>query len=177
MAGRTDKLNIKTPSGAYVIPADVVSGAGQGNTLNGATALKNMFSTGPLGMKTLKGGSGRAGHAARIGTTKLPKGSKISSTLEQTFADGGPTGDEMMAEEHAGEPTPIDAAGGEYLIYPSIVRRLGRGDLKQGHKVLDAFVLYAREQIIKQMEELKPPVGSHKEEAGRLPAIAGQERQ
>jgi len=173
--GRTDKLNIKVPSGSYVIPADVVSGLGQGNTMGGAAIMQKMFSqgpagssTGPLGMPAgIKSrGSRGTGHAARIGTTKLPKGSKTTATLDQTFADGGPTGHEMAAEEHVGEPTPIDAAGGEYLVHPAVVRRLGRGDLKKGHEVLDAFVLHARDQIIKQMQDLKPPVKSTHDEGG-----------
>jgi hypothetical protein len=33
--GRTDKLNINVPSGAYVIPADIVAGEGQGNAYSG----------------------------------------------------------------------------------------------------------------------------------------------
>jgi hypothetical protein len=35
VAGRTDHLPINVPSGAYVIPADIISGMGQGNTMNG----------------------------------------------------------------------------------------------------------------------------------------------
>jgi hypothetical protein len=35
VAGRTDHLPINVPSGAYVIPADIISGMGEGNTMNG----------------------------------------------------------------------------------------------------------------------------------------------
>lgn len=41
--GRTDNLPINVPSGAYVLPADIVSGLGQGNTLAGAKALDAIF--------------------------------------------------------------------------------------------------------------------------------------
>jgi hypothetical protein len=41
--GRTDNLPINVPSGAYVLPADVVSGLGQGNTLAGAKQLDAIF--------------------------------------------------------------------------------------------------------------------------------------
>lgn len=41
--GRTDTLPANVPAGAYVIPADVVSGLGQGNTLAGAKVLDRIF--------------------------------------------------------------------------------------------------------------------------------------
>ncbi len=43
VGGRTDHLAMKVPEGAYVIPADVVSGIGQGNTANGLKVLERMF--------------------------------------------------------------------------------------------------------------------------------------
>jgi len=42
--GRTDALPIDVPSGAYVIPADIVSALGEGNTLAGQRMLKSQFS-------------------------------------------------------------------------------------------------------------------------------------
>jgi hypothetical protein len=41
--GRTDTIPLNLPSGSYVLPADVVSGLGQGNTDGGATALARLF--------------------------------------------------------------------------------------------------------------------------------------
>jgi hypothetical protein len=35
VAGRTDHIPVDVPNGAYVLPADVISGMGQGNTLHG----------------------------------------------------------------------------------------------------------------------------------------------
>jgi hypothetical protein len=43
VAGRTDHLPLDVPAGAYVIPADVVSGLGQGNTSSGHVILSRMF--------------------------------------------------------------------------------------------------------------------------------------
>ena len=43
--GRADKLPINVKSGSYVIPADVVSGMGQGNSKAGSTILSKMFKT------------------------------------------------------------------------------------------------------------------------------------
>ncbi len=41
--GRTDKHNMDVPQSSYVIPAHVVSGLGQGNTLAGMEKIKAMF--------------------------------------------------------------------------------------------------------------------------------------
>ena len=43
VGGRTDHIPLDVPPGAYVIPADVVSGMGQGNTVNGQKILDRMF--------------------------------------------------------------------------------------------------------------------------------------
>lgn len=41
--GRTDLLEISVPSGSYVLPADIVSALGEGNTLAGTEILEEMF--------------------------------------------------------------------------------------------------------------------------------------
>lgn len=41
--GRTDLLEISVPSGSYVLPADIVSALGEGNTLAGTQILEEMF--------------------------------------------------------------------------------------------------------------------------------------
>lgn len=46
VAGRTDHLKVDVPAGSYVIPADVVSGVGEGNTLAGARILQHIFEEG-----------------------------------------------------------------------------------------------------------------------------------
>ena len=43
VAGRTDHLNINVPSGCYVIPADIVSSYGEGNTMAGFRAMNKIF--------------------------------------------------------------------------------------------------------------------------------------
>lgn len=49
VAGRTDHLPIHVPSGAYVIPADIVSALGEGNTMAGFEILNDMFGIQKLG--------------------------------------------------------------------------------------------------------------------------------
>jgi hypothetical protein len=39
---------------------------------------------------------------------------------------------------------------------------MGGGDIKEGHRQLDQFVIQRRKQIIKEMRALRPPVGSGK---------------
>lgn len=44
--GRTDRIPVHVPSGSYVLPADIVSSLGEGNTLAGFKAVKRMFEGG-----------------------------------------------------------------------------------------------------------------------------------
>ena len=136
--GRTDKLNLNVPSGSYVIPADIPSALGQGNTTAGGAILDRMFNKGPYGMNLprAKGGS-------RVGQRK-------SSLSKQSFAEGG----------DVGQITPILAAGGEYMVHPETVSGLGNGDMDLGHSILDSFVKQVRAKHISTLKNLKPPKGS-----------------
>lgn len=49
VAGRTDHLPINVPSGAYVIPADIVSAIGEGNSMAGFKILNRVFGVQTLG--------------------------------------------------------------------------------------------------------------------------------
>lgn len=49
VAGRTDHLPMHVPSGSYVIPADIVSGMGEGNTIAGFKHMRRMFGGEPYG--------------------------------------------------------------------------------------------------------------------------------
>lgn len=51
VAGRTDHLPITVPSGSYVLPADVVSAGGAGNTMAGFKVLKRVFGGEPYNQK------------------------------------------------------------------------------------------------------------------------------
>lgn len=58
VAGRTDHLPMHVPSGAYVIPADIVSSLGEGNTMAGFRAVKAMFQKAPAGAFAQGGSTG-----------------------------------------------------------------------------------------------------------------------
>ena len=113
VAGRTDHLPMHVPSGAYVIPADIISAMGEGNTMAGFKVANSIFST------------------RKFGTPGADAG--ISSTV------------------------PIVAAGGEYVIHPDDVVRIGNGDMDAGHKVLDSFVKRMRAKTVATLKSLPGP--------------------
>jgi hypothetical protein len=129
VAGRTDHLPMRVNSGAYVLPADILSAGGEGNTIAGFKHAKRVFGGTPYG----------AHSAAPYGQGKTPYGMK----------KGGATrGDNSV---------PILAAGGEFVIHPDVVREIGGGDLDSGHKVLDEFVKRVRKELIKTLQKLPGP--------------------
>ena len=113
VAGRTDHLPMHVPSGAYVIPADIVSSLGEGNTMAGYRAVKMMFKGAPYG----------------------------------AYAAGGTVGD----------PVPIVAAGGEYVLSPDEVIWAGGGDLDAGHRALDKWIVDTRAETVKTLKTLPGP--------------------
>lgn len=114
VAGRTDHLPMHVASGSYVIPADIVSAMGEGNTMAGFKAVMRLF-----------------------------------GTPAEAMADGG--------EADNDEQVPIVAAGGEYVLTPGQVTRLGRGNIDQGHAILDAFVKKMRAKTIATLKKLPGP--------------------
>jgi hypothetical protein len=134
VAGRTDHLPIHVPSGAYVIPADIISSMGEGNTMAGFKVAKNIFSAGAYGSKKL--GSGMP-----YGASGLPYGAPSPGK-----AMGGST-----------DTVPIVAAGGEYVISPEDVMALGDGSLDDGHKILDEFVKKQRAKTVNTLKKLPGP--------------------
>jgi hypothetical protein len=128
VAGRTDHLPMHVPSGSYVLPADIVSASGEGNTIAGFKHARRVFGGNPYG-----GGSAPYGQSG--GPYGMAKGGS-------TEGDGG---------------VPIVAAGGEYVVHPDAVREVGGGDLDMGHKVLDEFVKRIRKELVKTLKGLPGP--------------------
>lgn len=52
--GRTDKIPMKVQPGSYVLPADIPSALGQGNTKAGSEILKKMFTHSAYGLEPMK---------------------------------------------------------------------------------------------------------------------------
>lgn len=59
--GRTDRMPIHVYGGSYVIPADIVSGLGEGNTEAGFAILQKMFPENHADMARARGGMARYG--------------------------------------------------------------------------------------------------------------------
>jgi hypothetical protein len=139
--GRTDKIPLNLKAGSYVLPADIPSALGQGNTMAGGEILKKMFSSGPYGMAPMRG-TGRPNiPRLNLSPQKLPKMSKKGGEVTEG------------EDDHV----PIVAAGGEYIVHPDVVRDIGHGSMKAGHSVLDKFVLKVRKHHIDTLKKLPPP--------------------
>lgn len=135
VGGRTDHIPASTTAGSYVIPADVVSGISEGNSLSGARVIEEMLRTGPWGTPLPRGGGGH-GLPSPPAPARDARGGKVNGS---------------------GQKVPVLLAGGEYVLKPAQVRAVGRGDLKRGHQVLDAWVKHERAKIIKTMKKLPGP--------------------
>lgn len=129
VAGRTDHLPAHLPSGSYVVPADIISAMGEGNTIAGFKHMRRIF-----------GGVPYSGQ-------KEPYGAK-----------GGPYDEPLPGKAEGGAATvPVVVAGGEYVISPEQVMQAGGGDLDTGHRVLDAFVKRMRKETIETLRSLPGP--------------------
>lgn len=131
VAGRTDHLPMNVKSGSYVIPADIISAMGEGNTMAGFKIARKMFSSKPYSQAKQPYAEG-----------------------EQPYAEGKPYG-----ARAAGGTTPVEivAAGGEYVIEPEDVMEIGGGDIDHGHEILDHFVKGYRAKTIATLKKLPGP--------------------
>lgn len=132
--GRADKVHTTAPAGAHIIPADVISGSGQGNSLNGAMQWEKILRSGPYGTAPAPMRHGSIGMPSRRGSA-------------QHLAKGG--GDSQ---------TPVALSDGELLVFPHWVAHLGGGDHKKGHKWLNDRIVEERKKHIKTLGKLPGPV-------------------
>jgi hypothetical protein len=168
VAGRTDHLPMHVESGSYVIPADIISAMGEGNTMAGFKVAKRIFSIKPIARAN--GGETPDkpmpklppadipdhlkpyfGIEVKTGALKLPKADipdhlKALLGVTPNKAAGGKTGH-----------VPIVAAGGEYVITPQEVTNIGRGNIDTGHVILDSFVKKMRAKTISTLKSLPGP--------------------
>lgn len=149
--GRTDNIHNAVPVGSYIMPADVVSGLGEGNSHAGAAVIDKMFHTNPHGIEGshITGGRG-------IG---IPSAPRPFNENNQPYAKGGNTKDKVH----------IVTASGEVAVHPdALVAKFGhpkrsyRENLDRAHRIMDDFVTHIRKKTINDMKKLRPPVGSKK---------------
>ena len=169
--GRTDRNNVNVASGSYVLPADVVSGLGEGNSLAGAATWDKILHSLPYGIHD----AAPARHG--MGPPRPPSGlAPPGQGAAPGIAHGGtaPAGKEPDGE------VPIQAADGEIIVHPEDVKRFGIAYMpdgqtrtpstliKYGHSVLDQFVKSVRGRTIKTLKELPGPVNSKNPEKGHI---------
>lgn len=142
--GRADKRPENVASGSYVLPADVVSAIGQGNSIAGMNKIRKKFG------KAEGGG---------VGIGKKFAGMKMESYGGGRFRMPGVPGLKRGQYALGGPPrdVPIAASDGEHILTPEEVTAFGGGDIKRGHDRLDKWVLDTRAKHIKQLKRLKPP--------------------
>ena len=143
VSGRTDAHKTAVPSGSYVVPADIVSGRGQGNTLAGMNILQSMFKMGPYGTGA---GSIKPGRGAP-GAMGAPKAQSIMA------AKGG-------GKQHGpiGKPVPVHLAGGELVVPPQNLMQTVHPNLKMAHEIMDRWVIKERKKLRKTLGKLPGPV-------------------
>lgn len=134
VAGRTDHLPMHVKSGSYVIPADIISAMGEGNSMAGFKVAKDIFGQSFYGKK-------KAGAGMPYDGGSMPYGVSVPHK-----ASGGEVA-----------TVPIVAAGGEFVIPPEDVVHIGGGDLDHGHQILDEFVKRYRAKTIKTLKALPGP--------------------
>lgn len=152
VAGRTDHLPMTVASGSFVIPADIISKKGEGNTEAGFKVAKELFS--PMGgYKISRHMFSSAPYFQHEGlpyhASKMPYGAGSTPYGARLATGGSPPEDT--------NPVEIIAAGGEYVIPPRVVRAIGKGDIDYGHDILDNFVIESRKDLIKTLQNLPGP--------------------
>ncbi len=147
VAGRTDHLPMHVPSGAYVIPADIISAMGEGNTQAGFQHMHYIFGGAPYAGK-------KAPYNVKATATPYKGGNAPYGQSGPMYGGQLPTG---HAAGGAADAVPIVAAGGEYVLSPEQVMWAGDGDMDRGHRVLDEFVKRMRAKTIKTLKALPGP--------------------
>jgi len=151
-SGRADKVETSAPAGSHIIPADVVSGLGQGNTLAGAKVMQYILNSGPWGTPMPRS-SGRSSIPRPPSVQRDAGGGAIPLFKAVPRAKGG-----KLPEGHSA----VDLSDGEFAVHPWYVHSWGNGNPDIGHKVLDRFIVAQREKNIKDQKKIKPPVGMKK---------------
>lgn len=144
--GRTDNHPMNVAAGSYVIPSEHVASLGEGNTQAGMAILGKMF-----GNSSPYGVGRNMGIAHGAGAPHAPRA--------MGFADGGRDRGGARGDG-VGHPVPIMAAGGEFVVTPEDVARVGHGNIHHGHQILDAWVMQNRKKHINTLKKLPPPAKS-----------------
>jgi hypothetical protein len=167
-AGRADDVPMHVPDGSYVVPAWAVSHLGEGNTVSGMSQLKMMFGS-PWGAP--KAPWGAPSPALKVGKgIKIPRGKPppMHFTPPNFYPQGMSEENPALTDKqkHGGAATnlptrngavPINASGGEFVISPSEVAKMGDGNVDKGHLILDRWVLTLKKEAADTIKRLPGP--------------------
>lgn len=147
--GRTDRIPMRARAGSFVLPADVVSGLGQGNTLAGAKMWGQAIahSAGPYGTATT---GIRPAHPLRAPTPRVPIPRSALPRLPRgpAFQGGGdvdyePDSDELSITETNPQAMfgdrPFSMQWNRAMPDPRSMRTIGAqdgGDIDDGHTTI-----------------------------------------
>lgn len=161
VGGRTDHIPMNVLEGSYVLPADIVSGLGEGNTLAGAKIVDNMFKGGPFGFAPSTSSASPSYPSPRyqwsMGKDQTDPYGVFNKIESPAAKNGGAIHKAGGGSLSARRQIPIIAAGGEYVVHPEVVEKLGNGDMNKGHEYLDNFVKYVRKHTVKTLTKLPGP--------------------
>jgi hypothetical protein len=90
---------------------------------------------------------------SHLGENNTSAGMKV---LERMFPNSSAR--KIKVKRAKGGAVPVAIADGEFVVSPADAKRIGGGDLDHGHKVLDNWVMQMRQDHIKTLQGLDPPV-------------------
>jgi hypothetical protein len=86
---------------------------------------------------------------SHLGENNTMAGMKV---LQRMFPLSAPKKD-----RRANGGIPVAIADGEFCVSPSDVKRIGKGDIDYGHRILDEWVMQLKDDHIKTLQGLEPP--------------------
>ena len=157
--GRADTVPSTVPDGSHVIPADVVSSIGGGNSANGLKKLGKIF---PTPAKIRAPGHVAIPKAPAMKPPHLAVPKIAMPGLRAPHMPGAPRMPGIPKHADGGSARKVKCAlsDGEFVVHPSHVERLGEGDMERGHRAIDHWILKTRHDDIEHRKRLPPPVGS-----------------
>lgn len=157
-AGRADHVPTNVLPDSYILPADIVAGMGQHNTLAGAASLDKLMQSLPYGVQPARfHGRGEPIPHPEAHPPQMPHLS-IGGGAGAFDNEGGVPGFAEGRVPHGrGNTIPVRLSGGEYNVLPRYVWAIGRGNMDRGHRILDAFVIKKRDEFKREIAKLPPP--------------------
>lgn len=169
--GRDDAIHTSVPDGTHILPADVVSSLGDGNSVAGAAKLSRMFpGSGPKQSGIKAAAAPKAPAPMKLSMAKIAPMPRIPHIAAAHAPHAGSLGHLPRMPHMPGAPKGLKDGGkggvkvrlsdGEFRVPPDWVKHIGEGDAERGHNALDAWIMSVRHQDIERRKRLPGPVKS-----------------